>query len=619
MAPVKGFISGSFPEASPNSDAQRSINLYPQFAESGTAASEGTLRGTPGLAVLATLPKSPIRGLWAGGAPLTTGGRLFAAAGDTLYEVFANWTYTALGTIGDDAGHTPVQIFPNGSQLFIVSAGNAYLADGISVTQPQTFGFQGTVNTVGTACTWVSGDQFDAGLGAQQIVINGSPYIVSAYGSPTAITLNVTAGTQTGVPYFSYVSEGMCNIAGNIVTWVSGPQFTVGMTVIFINGVGFAITSVQDATHLTVSVPDDQVNVPWTMATLSTIKARTGAFMDGYFIVAVPDSKQFNISALFDGKSWDALDYAIKESYPDNIGAIYAHLQELYLFGDLGRTEVWQDTGGNSLSPFPFARIPGAFMEVATAAPFSTVSTPEGVAWIGRVAEGAPQAFYAKGFRAEVISTAALDAVWATYSTVADAQCFSYEMDKHLFWQINFPTADATWVYDFTASQQTGRPQWHEKNSYDGTATHRHRARCHAYVFNQHVVGDFSNGKLYSMSSLNYDDAGQPITAVRIFPHINVERMFQFFSRLVVNLETGVGADFTLTLDWSDDGGHTWFTPALVLTIPHLDSSLNLNFNYLAYFNRLGKARQRTFRLTLVGAAKKALIDCGIEHTVGVG
>jgi hypothetical protein len=85
----------------------------------------------------------------------------------------------------------------------------------------------------------------------------------------------------------------------------------------------------------------------------------------------------------------------------------------------------------------------------------------------------------------------------------------------------------------------------------------------------------------------------------------------QFFSRLVVNLETTTSATTILTLDWSDDGGHTWFTPAISLAIPAV-------YDALAYFNRLGKSRDRVFRLTWLGTNKKALIDVSVEHTVGV-
>lgn len=62
----------------------------------------------------------------------------------------------------------------------------------------------GTVNTAGTAVTWVSGDQFTSIPSNGQIFIAGTKYNISAVGSSTSITLTTSAGTQTGATYVSY-------------------------------------------------------------------------------------------------------------------------------------------------------------------------------------------------------------------------------------------------------------------------------------------------------------------------------------------------------------------------------------------------------------------------------
>lgn len=64
--------------------------------------------------------------------------------------------------------------------------------------------YQGTVNTSGTAVTWVSGALFTSGLAGATIVINSVSYTVSSYTDSTHITLTGSAGTQTGVAYYSY-------------------------------------------------------------------------------------------------------------------------------------------------------------------------------------------------------------------------------------------------------------------------------------------------------------------------------------------------------------------------------------------------------------------------------
>ena len=69
-----------------------------------------------------------------------------------------------------------------------------------SVQGGGTLAQSGTVNTAGTAVTWVSGNKFDGGTPAT-ITINGVPFGVSSIPSQTSMVLSTSAGTQTGVSY----------------------------------------------------------------------------------------------------------------------------------------------------------------------------------------------------------------------------------------------------------------------------------------------------------------------------------------------------------------------------------------------------------------------------------
>jgi Right handed beta helix region len=56
------------------------------------------------------------------------------------------------------------------------------------------------VNTAGTAVTWVSGPHFNTGMHAgENILINGAGAIVASVSSTTAMTVQTSVGTQTGV------------------------------------------------------------------------------------------------------------------------------------------------------------------------------------------------------------------------------------------------------------------------------------------------------------------------------------------------------------------------------------------------------------------------------------
>jgi hypothetical protein len=540
MPRIPLFTGGSYTTDSPDWSADRTVNLYSEVGETGATASPMRLRGSPGLSLFSMLPTSPVRGIW------VNEHRLFAAGGSRSYEVFQNGTFQDRGDIGDDAGHSPVQMFPNGNQLFIVSAGMGYIDTGTAMV-PITLGtLNGIVNTNGTTIDWVSGDTFDLPMVGQTILINTLVggillttlfTVASVRGDGKQATLTATAGMNLGVAY---------------------------------------------------------------QAPLLPLTVKTGAFLDGYFIAARPDSKQFNISALYNGLEWDPIDFGIKEGYPDNIASIIADHEELWLLGT-ETTEVWRNTGN---SDFPFERDLGAFIHQGCAAPWSVVRLANGVAWLGGDSRGQLTAWRAQGFVPVRVSTHAVEQAWRTYASIADAIGFTFRMDGHEFWQINFPTADKTWVYDAT----TGL--WHERTS--GAGRHLGRAHGFVYAWGKHLVGDYTSGAIYEMSPSFFDDAGAPIERLRQGPHLVDEELRLFYHRLQLSVESGSGvADAVFELSWSDDGGHTWSTP-----IPLTGGAIGA-FTTRFIWRRLGEARDRTFRIRSTAAIQHSWIDAFADLTKG--
>src|SRR5581483_1663493 len=129
IMPEFGFCGPAYTAASVIADAQQAVNLYLEKDESGAGKSKLTLYGTPGTAPFCTLPAAPIRGLFVGEE------RMFAAAGSHLYEISAGGGVTDRGEIGNDG--SPVQMFPNGQQLFIVSNKLAWIDTGTGIVQPR--------------------------------------------------------------------------------------------------------------------------------------------------------------------------------------------------------------------------------------------------------------------------------------------------------------------------------------------------------------------------------------------------------------------------------------------------------------------------------------------------
>ena len=96
LTPVQ-LVGGSYKSRARSLDLSQSVNLY---IEPGADKKRGTLIGTPGLRLWTTLTDRPVRGLYT-----ASGGRVFAVAGRTFYELFPNQTESATGHPHHHGGH----------------------------------------------------------------------------------------------------------------------------------------------------------------------------------------------------------------------------------------------------------------------------------------------------------------------------------------------------------------------------------------------------------------------------------------------------------------------------------------------------------------------------------
>jgi hypothetical protein len=291
--------------------------------------------------------------------------------------------------------------------------------------------------------------------------------------------------------------------------------------------------------------------------------ANSVTYLDGFFVINQGNTQKIWVSALLDGLSWDALDFASAEGSPDFVIAVIAINRELWVLGE-SSTEVWYNAG---TSGFPFAPIPGSFNEVGCSALRSVAKLDNSVFWLGRDSRGDGIIYRSHGYQAQRISTHAIEWQIQQYSRVDDAVAWTYQQDGHLFYVLNFPTADATWVYDVA----TGA--WHERASWDGTDFHRHIANCATFYApmsgavrerGQTIVGD-NDGKLYVLDPDTYSDNGVEskwLRSWRALPPGATNFKRAAHHSLQIDFESGVGTaespSPTASLRWSDDGGHNW-------------------------------------------------------------
>lgn len=333
-------------------------------------------------------------------------------------------------------------------------------------------------------------------------------------------------------------------------------------------------------------------------------------FLDGYFICPIQNSGQWQMSNLYDGLTWNVLNKSTADAEPDNLISVAKSKRQLWLLGEYS-TEVWYDAG---VGYPPFQRIDGVLIESGIHAKWS-VSTWEGIIlYLAQDKTGKGFAVRTVGYDPQRISTPSIEYQWSQYSTLSDAFGYCYSEESHIFWVLTFPTANATWVYDLTTKM------WHERSSYVGSpyVIGRHIGNSYAFFNGNHMIGDYRNGNIYTMSNNVYSENGTPIVYMRTSPHIYRDQKMLFFHRLQIDMETGVGLDGGVQgsdpqalLSWSNDGGHTWSSSYPVSIGPIGQGKTR------AIWRRLGKSRDRVFRLLISDPVKIAIIGANLRIEEG--
>ena len=438
-----------------------------------------------------------------------------------LYEVFEDGTNKLYGQVA--LGGNPATMRANGSQLLICSAGNVYIATGTAIYQPIVNYTSGLANIDGATMTWSSSLADSTMFGDVQpgdLVLlppsapgtpgSAAPYVftVASRDSDTQITLTEDAGVLNNYAY----------------------QIGAGPT--------------------------------------SLLTGVMVEYIDGYFIVNVPNTITFRISHLFDGSMWDALDYQSKSGSVDDISGILSFSGYLALVGDTNSVEIWGDSGN---AQFPFARVSGQSLNVGTESPWSLQKLTTGaVIWLMESSNGGRQVVRSLGGAPTRISDHGMEYAMLNYPRVDDAISSTYVESGHEFYRIDFPTANATWEYDSTSGVWVELGVETAEDEVYGCDTGRYRVHVTwPSGTPMNLVGDYSSGNIYQVSPKFLDDNGTDIPVMRIAPHLNtaLDRLNE--SAFALDCELGT-VDPTLTgldgkplipmvsLFYSNDGARTW-------------------------------------------------------------
>jgi hypothetical protein len=546
---------------------QETVNLYAEVnnadPESPVPVTYYPTAGTYLYATSAPANLSAVRGEYR-----TSIGTAYCVIGNIVYSVSTAGTLSSLGNIAN----LPSQVYfsDNGLACVLVDGTNGYAIDLITnnkgqITDPNFYGADYVAlldtffifNRPGTSQFFITGSNVTYAMLTSSAVSDGTLVGGTGYTNGTYAGVSLTGGTGRN-------ATADITVAGNTVTVVA----------IDSGGVGYTIGDVLSA---------------------SSIGAGAG----------------FTYTVTAFSSAFDPLDIAAKSGFSDPIAGIVTVHRELWLIGLL-TTEIWIGTGA---ADFYFQEVQGTYVNHGCGAQYSIATQDVLVFFLQQDLQGDCLVLQGQGYDVTEISTPRIVSEFRTYSTVADAIGFCFQLEDHSYYALVFPTANKGWLYDLTTSAKLGSPYWYEWNSIDAQGNLiRPRANCVMFFNNLNLIGDYANGNILVLDvNTNTDvtsDGVLPIIRIKTFPHLLDDNKRVTYGQFQADIEAGIakeGDNPQISLSWSDDKGRSYGNPVM--------QSMGMIGGYetVPTWNRLGMARDRVFKLSwstdVITALNGAFID----------
>lgn len=309
-------------------------------------------------------------------------------------------------------------------------------------------------------------------------------------------------------------------------------------------------------------------------------------YVDGYMLYAESGSGRWGCSQLYSGATYDGLDFASTEGYPDDLVCppIVDHRQVILLGAESG--EIWWNAAAGGAG-FPFERLAGGFLELGALARLGYAKQDNSVWWLAndrtirRLTSQTPVRVSQHGVEERI----------SNYSRVDDCEAFPLAWNGHLWIVFRFPAAGACWTFDVNTNE------FHERSSFGGSTWNIvDSANCYGKVFVQHA----DTGAIGYLSDAVYSEFGTTMRREWTYPQVYDTNREVTHSQLELVMKTGT-APINVTphvgLDISDDGGNTW------LTLPPREMGRVGQYQHVVRWNRLGRARDRVYRCWVDDAA----------------
>ena len=352
--------------------------------------------------------------------------------------------------------------------------------------------------------------------------------------------------------------------------------------------------------------------------------ASSVVYAGGYFSFHKSDGKKFFNSNLNNGLAYDALDFNVAESDPDQIRGQGVLNDQLYVFGP----ETIQQFRAIGRVPAPFAPIVGSTIDLGVTAPQTIVKFGGGLCFVGAGVNESPAVWIVKGGQKKKISTNSIENEFSKLKidTIPD-QVFSWVYAESGAYWMGISLPGTCYVYDLV------NERWHERQSIDGSTLKRYRCTHMVNAYGRILLGDSQTGNIgaldedlfteygiltpRSVTSRPFDNKGDAVNVASIEAVVesgvglsnDVTVLTGQTARGVITEGTG-GADPQITLSWSDDGARIFYG--------HIPRSLGKigEYNVRPTWSRLGVfPRNRVLRFTISSPTKSTIIK--VEADIG--
>jgi len=311
-----------------------------------------------------------------------------------------------------------------------------------------------------------------------------------------------------------------------------------------------------------------------------------------YFVVLEETDSSYHISAPANGLAWNAADKAGAEADPDGIARVIANNGELWVLGPKS-AEIHYTTGDTTPGAFPFQPKLSATLDIGCASAESVATYNGSIAFLGQ-ARGGLRVYWMAGYTPERISDDALEHAIRDYGTVTDAIGIGVDWEASAYYILTFPTEGVSWLYDARGAQ------WSQIQ----TGTGRFAGELGIGIENRNFISDYRDGRVHELQH-RQDDDGEPLRVRAVGRTISEDEQWISHRNLEVVVERGTAGqtvDPEMRLRWSNDNGNTWSA-----SYPRTMGKVG-EYNARARWNRLGRARNRTYELIMTDSPPKVIV-----------